>query len=232
MTTEATDQISEAPTPDGPIIAKAGAYYRRTRFVMVIVLALYGGWSLHDGFISWPHWTETHPDEKPKSEMDIRFNQVLGCALPPLGIILLIRMLYNSRGEYRLENGIVYIPGHPPVPLERIQTVHREKWDRKGIADVEYDQDGKSAMFRLDDFVYDRDPTDAIFTEIEQTLLRTAGRGDENEDRAAAPATVTVAPLVRTPAKPALSPTPAGAPKPVRPPGAPASARPAGAPPA
>jgi hypothetical protein len=172
---------SDATAPAGPIVARAGQYYRWTRFIMVAVLLIYGGLSIRDGFFTWPKWPQSHPYEKPKTQMDILFNQVLGGVLPPLAIVLLIRALYNSRGEYRLEDGVVYVPGHPPVPLDKIQAMNRERWDRKGIAFVKYDLSGAGGpsapptkadkhTFRLDDFVYDRGPIDEIFKQIEQSL--------------------------------------------------------------
>jgi hypothetical protein len=179
MTSDA-DPIEPAPPP-GPIIAKPGHYYRWTRFIMTVVLMVYGGLSIRDGFVTWPNWPQTHPYEKPKTPMDILFNQVLGVALPPLALILLIRALYNSRGKYRLQDGVLHIPGHPPIPLEKIQSLDRELWDRKGIAFVKYDLSGApnlsgipsrtdKSTFRLDDFVYQREPTDQIFKQIEQSL--------------------------------------------------------------
>jgi hypothetical protein len=179
MTTDASTDMP--PEPSGPVVARAGRYYRWTRFIMTLVLLIYGGLSIRDGFFTWPKWPQTHPYEKPKTQMDILFNQVLGVALPPLAILLLVRALYNSRGEYRIEDGVVYIPGHPPVPLEKIHSLNRELWDRKGIAYVKYDLNGTGVAlappkrgdkftFRLDDFVYQRDPTDRIFKEIEDSL--------------------------------------------------------------
>jgi hypothetical protein len=103
--------------------------------------------------------------------------------------------IYNSRGEYRMENGVVRVPGHPPVPLDKINSVNREMWDRKGIAYVDYDLSsapvkakagagapvayqgvtkGARGTFKLDDFVYDREPTDRIFKTIESALLQAA----------------------------------------------------------
>jgi hypothetical protein len=107
----------------------------------------------------------------------------MGIALPPLGILLLVRCLYLSRGVYRLEDDVLHIAGHPPVPIEAIVAIDRSKWDRKGVAFLDYDlshstrgqntgSEGSNARgrFKLDDFVYDRDPTDEIFRIIEQSM--------------------------------------------------------------
>jgi hypothetical protein len=180
----------------GPIVAKAGRYYRVARYLMTLLLIAYGAWSIYDGFYSWPNWPITHPRERPKTDTDIALNKILGVVLPPVGIGVLVWALYSSRGQYRLENGLVTVPGHPPVPLDKIQSVDRELWDRKGIAYIEYDlsespqqrtrgntgapvayegvKKGATGTFKLDDFVYERDPTDQIFKIIEASLLKAA----------------------------------------------------------
>lgn len=191
---EVSEEVS-APEPQtlGPLVAKAGRYYRVARVLMTVLLLAYGGWSIYDGFISWPKWPITHPNEEPHTQVDILLNKVLGVILPPLGLGVLFWAYYNSRGQYRLESGVLHVPGHPPVPLEKVHSVNRELWDRKGIAYVTYDLTeaptrakagapvaysgvAKSARgtLKLDDFVYDRAPVDQIFKAIEASLLKAA----------------------------------------------------------
>lgn len=136
---EDTQAVTAAPMTEGVIIAKPGRYYRIARYLMTLLLLAYGAWSIYDGFVSWPQWPVTHPMEQPKTATDIMLNKVLGVVLPPAGLFILFWALYQSRGEYRLENGILHVPGSPPIPLEKIHSVNRESWDRKGIAYVEYD---------------------------------------------------------------------------------------------
>ncbi|HEX4054841.1 MAG TPA: hypothetical protein VHX86_11300 [Tepidisphaeraceae bacterium] len=182
---EDTEALAAAPAMAAIVVAKPGRYYRVARYLMTLLLMTYGAWSIYDGFVSWPHWADTHPAEKPKTATDIMLNKVLGVILPPGGLFILIWALYSSRGQYRLENGILHVPGSPPVPLEKIHSVNREAWDRKGIAYVEYDlsdppqrgsygQSTKAARgsFKIDDFVYEREPTDQIFKAIEDSLLK------------------------------------------------------------
>ena len=193
---EQTQTPAADAVPTGPVVAKAGRYYRVARYLMTVLLIAYGAWSIYDGFYSWPNWPITHPRERPKTDTDIMLNKVLGVLLPPMGIGVLIWAIYNSRGEYRMENGVVHVPGHPPVPLDKIQSVNRELWDRKGIAFIEYDltetpirgakgaggapvayegvRKGASGKFKIDDFVYEREPTDIIFKAIETSLLKAA----------------------------------------------------------
>jgi hypothetical protein len=219
MTTEATETIEGTPPKSEPIVAKAGVYFRFTRYIMFIGLVAYGAASIRDGFFTWPNWAITHPDETPKSDWDIFFNRAMGVVLPPIGIFILVRALRQSRGEYRLEGGVVHAPGHPPIPLDAIQALDRELWDRKGIADVEYDlsktpgpspptgnQHGK---FRLDDFIYQREPIDQIFETIEAALKgeSPAPAAPAAEDPTPAPAKATPKPVVSQPAPAKLAPT-------------------------
>jgi len=211
---EQTEAIATDTATSGAIVAKAGRYYRVARYLMTLLLMGYGAWSIYDGFYSWPNWPITHPEEKPKTHTDIMLNQVLGVALPPMGFAILAWAVYNSRGEYRMENGVVSIPGHPPVPLDKIHSVNRELWDRKGIAFVEYDlseaptaaksggvvsysgaSQGAKGTFRLDDFVYEREPTDKIFKTIEDSLLKSA---------AAAAVPVIQPPVAKLPPRPKM----------------------------
>ncbi len=112
------------------------------------------------------------------SDTDLLIQRALGWSLPPLGIALLIWTFYNSRGTLRYKDGTLYIPGHPPVPLSAIDAVDRRLWDRKGIAYLNYTlPDGKSGVLRLDDFVYDRKPTDEIFRVVEETITTTPPAG-------------------------------------------------------
>ena len=48
-------------------------------------------------------------------------------------------------------------------------------WDRKGIAFVGYEGlDGRPGKLKLDDFIYEREPTDAIFKRIEDYVAPAA----------------------------------------------------------
>ena len=182
----------EASTPadvPGEIVARAGRYYRWTRYLISIGLLIgYGSLFIRDGFFTWPRELErakqleeigSHAEVKPHSETDVMINRALGLTMPPLGMALLVWTLYNSRGQYRLSGHTLYVPGHPPVPLDAIIKIDKTLWDKKGIALIEYalpapegaaDSTPRSRELELDDFVYDRDPTDDILERIEQII--------------------------------------------------------------
>jgi len=187
-----TDQPPASAAPIGDIVARAGQYYRNTRYIMCAILVGAGLWFAYDGWVGWPAHnrkvadvkvriqeadssgdrdaaaaarTELGKLSKEKSNSDIMLQKILAVSLPPLGIALLTWALYNSRGAYRLSGRTLHVPGHPPVTLDQITSIDRKLWDRKGIAYIEYE--GGSQPIKLDDFVYDRKPTDQIFDRIE-----------------------------------------------------------------
>jgi hypothetical protein len=194
--TETTSTMKDAGQQPGAIVARYGRYYRNTRYLIAAMCIGWGLYSIYDGFVRYPKVNEAAvqkevervetaggkkvtPEERkeiaakttlPHPGWDVPFNRGAGIILPPLGIALLAWMLYNSRGEYRLEGDTLHVPGHPPVPLDNIRKIDKRLWERKGIAYIEYEvqQSAKPAQLKLDDFVYERGPTDAIFERIEK----------------------------------------------------------------
>jgi hypothetical protein len=196
------------PLAPQPIVARGGTYYRNTRYIMAALTVVMGFWFGYDGFVRWPaenktiaelqaelpNLDATDPaqaamrrtqlkDHSPHSDTDVLLQRVLAFSLPPLGILLLIWALYNSRGEYRLADDTLHVPGHPPVPLAAVRELDESAWDRKGIARVSYTlADARSGTAKLDDFVYDRTPTDQIFDQIKSHLLPPAPVATEPVD--------------------------------------------------
>jgi hypothetical protein len=155
-----------------------------------------GAWFMYDGFVRYPESNrkydalvkrlsamETDPrrDEATylsltlqvkamsrHDELGILVQKLLGFTLPPVGVGLLAYWLRKSRGEVRLENGVLSIPGSPAVPLSSIDELDKQLWDRKGIATVYYTlDDNTTGKFGLDDFVYQAHPIRAIVKAIE-----------------------------------------------------------------
>jgi hypothetical protein len=155
------------------------------------MLFIFGLWFAYDGFVRWPEqlrqFQSATPEKqvtmvKPHNDTDIDLQKALAGGLVPLSIALLIFFLYRSRGEYRLEGQTLYVPGHPAVPLDRITELDKSQWDRKGILFVHYAlTDGAApAKLKLDDFVYERKPTDAIVAALTGQLFPAeAGKSDE-----------------------------------------------------
>ncbi|HVT90004.1 MAG TPA: hypothetical protein VHD56_14210 [Tepidisphaeraceae bacterium] len=190
----------DQPIPDGPIVAGPGVGYRIKFSLFALLLIGMGAWFGYDGFVGWPNMNERlrviklERDEairtgnstrsqalleeslklnngQPKTDWDLGLQKFLCLALPVVGIALGLRALHNSRGEYRLENGVLTVPGHPPVPLENMTELDRRLWDRKGIAYLTYDLGaGQQGTLRLDDYFHERVNTDLIFERVEKYI--------------------------------------------------------------
>lgn len=168
-----------ATTPQGDVVARASKEYRVKRYIMVALLVGWGLWSIYDGYVKYPNDNnaeirkaeekkEPKPERLPHTDTDIFLNKLIGWVLPPVGLIVLAMALYNSRGEYRLRGQILNVPGHPPVPFDSIRSIDKTDWDKKGIAYVHYETaNGTKGKLRLDDFIYERTPTDEIFKRLE-----------------------------------------------------------------
>jgi hypothetical protein len=144
----------------------------------VLVIFGWGIWSIYDGFYEYPRANAEFKRLNPKlvyiphPGLDVPLNKTFGVIMPPLAVLFLIWVFYNSRGEYRFDGQTLIVPGHPPVPVNSILKIDKSKWDRKGIAYLHYPVAGsaKLSVLRLDDFIYDRVPTDEIFKQIEKAL--------------------------------------------------------------
>jgi hypothetical protein len=182
-TAAADDPQQQPPPPDDPyagqdvIVARAGRYYRNARYLMVLLCLALAGWFAYDGWVAWPRenaQAQLRGQEKlPRSDFDILLQRLLGGALPFAGLGILLRALHHSRGEYRLDGQTLHVPGHPPVPLDAIRQIDKSKWERKGVARIDYEPPGTTETRRLtlDDFVYDQTATDAILARIEAILV-------------------------------------------------------------
>lgn len=171
-----------APVADAPIVARGGRYYRVTRYIFSAALIAMAAWFGYDGFVKYPRDNKLHylhvgdpakyPQDYPQHDpTSIRLQKQLAAVLPFVAVGLLSWTLYNSRGAYRFAGDVLSVPGHPDVPLESITQIDKSKWDRKGIAYLDYAlPTGQKGRMKLDDFVYDRPPTDRILEAIEKRL--------------------------------------------------------------
>jgi hypothetical protein len=174
--------MSEPQTsnPSADVVALPDRSFRMKRYLIVAMLIGMGLWFCYDGFYNWPKQLreaedlkkqQLTPSEKPHSETDILNNKRLGMILPPVGLAVLFYFLYGSRGAYRLSGQVLHVPGHPPIPVESITLIDKSKWERKGIARIEYELDGKQRSFKLDNFIYQEEPTRLILKRLEEVLF-------------------------------------------------------------
>lgn len=170
------------------IVARADFQYRWRVYVFFILVFGYGLWSLRDGFFHWPRdnaeWQAMidrgeKPPQSRHNEAGILINQVLGIVLPVVSLTTFVWLMYRSRGEYRLTSTTLGAPGHPPIPLDAIQSLDKSRWDRKGVATVEYRlSGGREGKIDLRDMVYHRRETDLIVQTIGEHLDPTSAQSD------------------------------------------------------
>ena len=186
----------------GEIIARASTEYRLKRYAMVALLVAGGLWFAYDGYVAWPAHNERVADvqrrldeaeqakdeaaasalrveltnmSKPHSDDDIRLQRILAWTLPPVGLAMLVWTFYHSRGRYRLAGETLEVPGHPPVSMSQIKRLDNRLWDRKRIAYVEYDLgNGTAGRLRLDDWIYQQEPTGQIYERIQSAVKERA----------------------------------------------------------
>lgn len=168
--------------PGEEIVAGPGSWYRKARYIMAIIVFGCAAWFAYDGWIGYPNKNkqvdeyEARKEKAPFARMDdlsIAIQKILAVSLPVVGIGIIVWLRYNSRGTFRLKDDVLYAPGHPPIPLDAIRQIDKSKWEKKGIAYIDYEiespiaKEAASGTVTLDDFVYDQDPIDAIMAAIE-----------------------------------------------------------------
>lgn len=194
---DAMDATASAPV-ERAIVAHPDFWYRLKRYVMVLALIAMGPWFGYDGWKGWPAENQKHDQLQeelvtarrqhndarveelvknpltsatPHSGLALDIQKVLAILLPLLGIAMGLWTMRSSRGVYRLDDDVLEVPGHSKVKLQDVVEIDRSRWDRKGIAVVYYTRpDGSKGKLVLDDFIYEREPTDKIFERIENSL--------------------------------------------------------------
>ena len=190
------DVAPSKPTFAQPIVATPSRAFFIRRMVVAAVVIFGGLYLLYDGYKGWPDRNRRIADlraeiaaaeaHRPadddaigklrgreknlgdeKQPRDILLQKVLGYPVALLGLYLAVRFFREGKGELRLADDTLHAPGHPPVPIAAIGRVNDQKWDRKGVAVFDYRlADGTAGRVKIDDFVFDRPPTDAIHDEL------------------------------------------------------------------
>jgi hypothetical protein len=194
---EGSDE-SFAPRDTGPIVALPTRNWRIKQLIVALVALVIGILFVRDGGWfppvgdEWSNYRKEnaaylakigigdpatqpadsqHLSKVPHSDLDIFLQKLLATVCIPFGLFWAFRCFKLSSGEYRLTGNTLQVPGHPPVELEEIVAIDRRKWDRKGIAYLTYEKTGgPTGVITLDDFIFERPPTDKIFEIIERSV--------------------------------------------------------------
>ncbi|HEX8524595.1 MAG TPA: hypothetical protein VF669_20230 [Tepidisphaeraceae bacterium] len=197
--TEGNPAADAAPIESDEIVARADKRYRNKHLIFAIATIAFGLWFAYDGWIGWPkHNQEVRGVQrgieeagqkndlkkqqelkekiasmhKEYTETDILIQRLLALVLPAAGLAYGIWTLHATRGQYRLAGNTLEVPGYPPIDLVDIHRIDKTRWERKGIAVVHYraHHPQRDRTFKLDDFAYERGPTDQIFERIDYYL--------------------------------------------------------------
>jgi hypothetical protein len=183
------------------IIAEPDAGYRWKHLIVAVAMIGFGLWFAYDGWKKWPaenariRQVQQEKDAASNAgdsarvealakelqelnhhtEMDLAIQKILAIALPAFGLFWGAWTIKDTRGVYRMSGNTLHVPGHPPVTVDDIRRIDKRKWDKKGIAYLHYEVGTPPTLgvLKLDDFAYERKPTDEMLERIEKNVLGT-----------------------------------------------------------
>jgi len=115
-------------------------------------------------------WTSKVPEKFYKPE-EIAMQFVCCVASGILGFIVLGYLAGQKNRVLKTEEGAVFEPSGKRIPFDAIVGLGKKNWEKKGLAIVRYEVDGRRFKFVLDDYKYEAEPTHKILAEIEEYLL-------------------------------------------------------------
>jgi len=115
-------------------------------------------------------WTSKVPEKFYKPE-DIVMQYVCGVAAGILGLIVLGYWASQKGRILKTADGAVFEPSGKRIPFESIVGLGKKNWEKKGLATVRYELDGRKGKFVIDDYKFEAEPTHKILDEIEEYLV-------------------------------------------------------------
>ncbi|MCO8125455.1 hypothetical protein NHH03_27195 [Stieleria sp. TO1_6] len=159
-------------------------FFRKFLWVFLGCLA-FAGWCLYDGLIGYPHqmtiadayeklpeegrreawktlaaekgWPTRTPDKSAEEighDIGGQFMMAILCGI--LGIPALLKWMSGQGTWVEGDESLIRNSSGQEVPIDSITQIDKRKWDAKGIAKIQYQVDGKTKKFVMDDFKYDR----------------------------------------------------------------------------
>ncbi len=127
-------------------------------------LAKKNNWSTNAEGLLDPHTGE------PKTEGEIKMQFIMAGIVTAIALWLLSIPL-RARGRWieASENGITSSWGQS-FNYDQVLELNKRQWRGKGIAKVTYHDGSRKRRFVIDDYKFDRYPTDAILYELEQRI--------------------------------------------------------------
>jgi len=118
----------------------------------------------------WQEWEVYIHDRGFHSGADVVMQFIMTAVMTVAGLVL-ISFPLRARGRWieASDAGITSSWGES-FQFDEVEEVNKRKWRNKGIAKVTYVSDGRRRTFVVDDYKFDRYPTDAILYELEQRI--------------------------------------------------------------
>ncbi len=116
-------------------------------------------------------WPTNRPNvEDPRTHSDIAGQFQMAAVLGPIGLYFLVQLL-RYRGRWIEVNDLAITSSmKDQFELSQIVELNKKKWDKKGIAKIKYESEGRTKKLVLDDCYYQRETTDGILRHIEQHI--------------------------------------------------------------
>lgn len=126
----------------------------------------------------WPEYVPEVP-EKVQNGIDWQYIQLIGCFAVAIPMVLKYVL---ARGSFvEADDNELRPSWTKPVSLDAVTKVDKSRWAKKGIAKVYYQAEGKSQVFVMDDFKFDRAAMSQIMRRIEARLDDSAVIGGPRE---------------------------------------------------
>lgn len=120
---------------------------------------------------NWPSKITREPPRKEKAvKNSINYNYMMGIGSLVFAIPAIF-LWVTSRGTWIEETSSgLKTSWRQEVDYSKVDLIDKKKWEKKGIARVEYTEDGKKRFFIFDDFKYDRAILGKMLRRLEDTL--------------------------------------------------------------
>lgn len=96
----------------------------------------------------------THLVDYIHSEWDLRTQLLMAAACLSVGLVILFRLIRNLPRTAWADDSVFHTLNGENIPFARVTGFDKKKWDRKSIAYVLYDVDGKPGKALLDEWIF------------------------------------------------------------------------------
>jgi hypothetical protein len=180
-----------------PAKANIAKHYRIRLGVIGLMCLAFAGWFAYDAMIGYPaenamaaqyaelrnsgdteafeafckeHDYDPEPGGGPEVH-EVEAQYAIAALCTPLALFFLYHWLVAAGKSMWTTQDAIETSWGQAVPFDKVKTLDKKRWDKKGIAVVHYEQaNGEKGKLVIDDWKYDRPPTDTMLRELESHL--------------------------------------------------------------